>query len=356
MYHPVFHVPARVYRLLEDIAGLRERIRASVVRIPWIPLLVKDALAKSAWGSTAIEGCTLSLEAVRHLLDGMEPSGYPLRHVRMAENYLHALSWLQERARARAFLERDLFALHRRIGANVLDEGPLGAYRTIDVRAGSHICPPAAEVPALTRELLDWLNGPAGELPAVFSSAILHFRLVEIHPFRDGNGRVARALAASQLYRSGFDTFHIFALDEILMENRRLYIRNLERVQVEGRGLGGWLEFMAESVLETLERVEKRVSALGPASGEPVALTLRQERLLVLLRERGALGIRELAKALKITAPGVHYAMRPLLERGILKIIGRHKTTRYALGDGTKSKSREGSSSRGGEGRGRGRA
>lgn len=331
MYRPEFRVPARAFRLLEDIAALRERIRVSLVRVPWVPSLVREALARSAWGSTAIEGCTLSVEAVKRLLDRKEPAGYPERHIRMAKNYLGALDWLRKRDPARPFRERDLFTLHRLIGAGVLEEGPVGAYRTIDVRAGSHICPPAAQAPGLARALIAWLNGPAAELPGVFSSALLHFRLVEIHPFRDGNGRVARALAGWQLHRSGFDTLHIFALDEVLMENRPLYVRSLERVQVGGGDLGGWLEFMAEAVIETLERVEKRITALGLPGGEPLSLTVRQERLLVLLGERGPLGVRELARELSLTGPGVHYAMRPLLERGVLKTIGAHKTTRYSL-------------------------
>jgi len=331
MYRPEFQVPSRVYRLLEEIAALRERIKASLIRVPWVPSLVQEALAKSAWGSTAIEGCTLSIEAVKNLLEGKEAVGYPKRHIRMAKNYLRALTWLQKRDKTRTIHEKDIFELHRMIGEDILDEGPLGAYRKIDVRAGSHICPPFRQVPCLTRELLAWLNGSAKEFPAVFSSAILHFRFVEIHPFRDGNGRVARVLATWQLYRMGFDTLHIFALDEILMENRPHYIKNLERIQVEGRNLGGWLEFMAEAVLETLERVQKRIQGLGITGRKPLSLTLRQEKILRLLQERGPLGIRELVKEMKITGPGVHYAMKPLLGHGLITVLGKHKGTRYAL-------------------------
>src|SRR5205823_10346819 len=118
--------------------------------------------------------------------------------------------------------ELDIFHLHRIISAGAVDEGPLGAYRKIDVRAGFHRGAPWKKVPSLVRDLLHWLNGPAKELPAVFSSAILHLRFVEIHPFRDGNGRVTRALGTWELYRKGFDTLHIFSLDDILMENRPL--------------------------------------------------------------------------------------------------------------------------------------
>ncbi len=130
----------------------------------------------------------------------------------------------------------------------------------------------------------------------------------------------------------GFDTLHIFALDEVLLENRALYIKSLQRVQVEGGDLGSWLEFIAEAVLETLERVQKRIQVMGISGKEPLSLTLRQEKLLRLLRERGPMAVRDIARALRVTAPGAHYALRPLLARNIIRTIGSHKTTRYILG------------------------
>ena len=96
MYRPAFTTTPRVARLLEDIARIREQIRSSLLRVPWVPTLVKDAMARAAWGSTAIEGCTLSLEAIKGLLEGREAFGYPDKHIRMAENYLKALSWIQK--------------------------------------------------------------------------------------------------------------------------------------------------------------------------------------------------------------------------------------------------------------------
>jgi Fic family protein len=365
MYRPEFHAAPRLFRLLEQIATIREQVRSSLIKVPWVPLLVREAMARASWGSTAIEGCTLSLNAVKGLLEGKSPLGYPDRHIQMAQDYLNALAWLTKKDRTSPVREKDVFRLHRLIGAGAIkerafgsplarglyprastaevdprakpgapaavDEGPIGAYRKIDVRAGRHVCPPWKDVPKLMADLLEWLNGAGGELPAVFSSAILHHRFVEIHPFRDGNGRVGRALATWQLYRNGFDSLHVFALDEVLMENRALYIRNLERVQIEHQDLGGWLEFMAEAVLETIERVQRRIRTLGIRGEMPISLTVRQETLLRLLQERGPLGVRALAESLHLTAPGVHYALKPLIEQGLVKIEGKYKGTRYAL-------------------------
>ena len=331
MYAPQFQINSRTFRLLEDIAQVRERIRSSLIRVPWVPSLVKDAMARAAWGSTAIEGCTLSLKAIRNLLEGKKAAGYPEQHVLMAKNYLNALTWLQNKETIKKINEKELLQLHKRIGEKAVDEGPVGAYRKIDVRAGLHVGAPWKKIPGLVNDLLKWLNGPAKEIPSVFSSAILHFRLVEIHPFRDGNGRVARAMATWELYRKGFDTLHIFALDEILLEGRIHYIKNLQRVQVEGHDLGEWIEFIAEAVLETLERVNKRIQSFSPTLKEPISLTVKQEKLLHLLGEKGGVGIQELAQFLKLTNPGVHYLLKPLIQSGVIVRHGAHKKTKYLL-------------------------
>lgn len=331
MYQPIFKTTARVVRLLEDIARIREQIRSSLIRVPWVPTLVRDAMARAAWGSTAIEGCTLSIEAIKGLMEGKEAIGYPGKHVQMASNYLNALSWIQKKEKTKEITKGNIFQLHTILGEGAVDEGPVGEYRKVDVRAGLYVGSTWKEVPKHTRDFLKWLNTSANELPAVFSSAILHLRLAEIHPFRDGNGRVARIMATWELYRRGFDTLHIFALDEILQENRSFYIKNLQRVQVEGQDLGWWIEFMAETVLETLERVESRILAFGPLVKEPMSLTVRQEKLLQMLRERGKMGIRDIARALRVTTPGAHYVLKPLLKAGLIERIGTYKNTQYVL-------------------------
>lgn len=79
-------------------------------------------------------------------------------------------------------------------------------------------------------------------------------------------------MATWELYHRGFDTLHIFALDEIL-----------------------------------------------------------QEKLLQLLRERGKMGIRDIARALRVTTPGAHYVLKPLFKAGIIERLWTHKNTRYML-------------------------
>jgi Fic family protein len=182
------------------------------------------------------------------------------------------------------------------------------------------------------RDLLEWLNGPGQAWPAVIGSAILHYQFEFIHPFGDGNGRVGRLLATWELYRRQFDSQHIFAVDEILLENRPGYYRSLDRTQSEGHDLTGWVEFIAETVAEALRRTSKRVQALNVVQkGLQIVLTPNQERVLALLRTTGPKSISEIQKVLKNTKPGSHFILKPLIAAGLVKREGGHKTGKFRV-------------------------
>lgn len=331
MWNPIYRVNNRTLSLLEKIADLRSKIQTSMIKLPWIPSLVRDAVVRSAHGSTAIEGCTLSVEAVKSLLDGKKVFGYPEKDVNMAKNYINAIQWLTKNEKKPVVTEKDILQLHKIIATNAVDGGPIGSYRKENVRAGIYSAHDWHKVPHLMKDLLEWLNIGSKEIPAVFSAALLHLQFVNIHPFRDGNGRCARAFATWELYRKGFDTLHIFSLDEILLENRNMYIKNLQRVQVEKYPLEAWLEFMSEATLETLERIYGRIVSTGIITQKPISLTTRQVKLLQIFRERGILNIRDIARAIRTTAPGAHYVLKPLIKQGVISRIGKYKSVKYTI-------------------------
>jgi hypothetical protein len=122
------------------------------------------------------------------------------------------------------------------MAGDVMDQGTAGRYRTMAVRVGRYVPPPPADVSGLMFELLTWWNKEAANLSPVLSSAIVHYRFEAIHPFADGNGRTGRALALWELYRRGFDTHHIFSVDEFYWENRPRYYAALDACAARGRG------------------------------------------------------------------------------------------------------------------------
>lgn len=131
-----------------------------------------------------------------------------------------------------------------------------------------------------------------------------------------------------ELYRRGFDTHHLFSVDEFYWEDRPCYYAALE---AGGEDLSGWLEYCAEGVRQTLERVWPRVQAYNPKSPGKLVLRPKQERLLRRLRDHGSMAPAELWTALDVSKQGAMNLLKPLLEAGVVEKRGGKKTGRDAL-------------------------
>jgi Fic family protein len=330
-YEPQFSITPRLLSLVEQTAALRERIQSAAVELSWIPALQKDTRTRNSHASTAIEGNPLTLEQVRALEEGRELSAVETRPKREILNYFAGLRYVEKHAKKKTLRHEDIFKLHRLLAGKVMDQGEAGRYRTIQVRVGRHFPPAAADVSGLMFELLEWWNKKAPELSPVLSSSILHYQFEWIHPFADGNGRTGRALALWELYRRGFDSHHIFSVDEYYWEDRPAYYRALDAVRDDGGDLTGWLEYCAQGLCRTLDRVWTRVQSYQVKSPGKLVLRPRQEKLLRLLRDHGSMAPSELWSALRISKQGAMDLLRPLLAAGLVEKIGTKKTGRYAL-------------------------
>ena len=330
-YEPQFHITPRLLTLVEQTAALRERIQSASVELSWIPALQKDTRTRNSHASTAIEGNPLTLEQVRALEEGRELSAVEARPKREILNYFAGLRYVEKHAKKKTIRHEDIFDLHRLLAGQVMDQGEAGRYRTIQVRVGRHFPPAAADVSGLMFELLDWWNKKAPALSPMLSSSILHYQFEWIHPFADGNGRTGRALALWELYRRGFDSHHIFSVDEYYWEDRPAYYRALDAVRKDGGDLTGWLEYSAQGLRDTLDRVWTRVQSYQVRSPGKLVLRPRQEQLLRLLRDHGSMAPSELWSALRISKQGAMDLLRPLIAAGLVEKIGTKKTGRYAL-------------------------
>lgn len=330
-YEPQFSITPQLLTLVEQAAALRERIQSAAVELSWIPALQKDTRTRNSHASTAIEGNPLTLEQVRALEEGRELSAVETRPKREILNYFAGLRYIVKHAKKKTLRHEDIFKLHRLLAGKVMDQGEAGRYRTIQVRVGRHYPPAAADVSGLMFELLEWWNKKAPELSSALSSSILHYQFEWIHPFADGNGRTGRALVLWELYRRGFDSHHIFSVDEYYWEDRPAYYRALDAVRDDGGDLTGWLEYCAQGLCRTLDRVWTRVQSYQVKSTGKLVLRPRQEKLLHLLRDHGSMAPSELWSALRISKQGAMDLLRPLIAAGLVEKIGTKKTGRYAL-------------------------
>jgi Fic family protein len=330
-YQPQFRITPALLARVETAAALRERIQAATVQVAWIPALQKDTRARNAHSSTAIEGNPLTLEQVRAVEAG-ETLTVPARMRREVINYFAALRHIERQAGKKRIEHEDVLRLHRIVAGEVMDQGDAGRYRAMRVEVGEYVPPAPGEVQELMRDLLDWWNDEAPGLSPVLSSAILHYRFEAIHPFADGNGRTGRALALWELYRRGFDTHHIFSVDEFYWEDRPRYYAALQAVQRHGEDLSSWLEYCAEGLQQTLERAWQRIQQLSASrSRAQVVLRPKQEQLLQMLRARGGLSPREIWDGLRISKQGAMDLIRPLVKAMLIKRVGTLKNGRYVL-------------------------
>jgi Fic family protein len=198
-YKPIYTITPVLLAQVEQIAGLRERILAAAVQVPWIPALQKDTRIRNAHSSTAIEGNPLTLEQVRAIEEGREIPATAQRARREVANYFAGLRFVEKNAQRSAVTHAEMLKLHRIMAGDVMDQGRAGRYRTIRVRVGSHVAPPPEQVQPMMSELLQWWNIHAARISPIVSSAIVHHQFETIHPFADGNGRTGRMLSLWEL-------------------------------------------------------------------------------------------------------------------------------------------------------------
>ncbi|AFM11221.1 Fic family protein [Turneriella parva] len=330
-YEPFFTITPKLLSLVESVVALRERIQLSTVELAWIPALQRESRDRNVHASTAIEGNTLTLAQVSKLGEGKKLVINDQRGEREVLNYFAGLRHVEKQMRKKTIRHEDIFRLHQVLAQGVMDQGEAGRYRSIAVRVGDYMPPAPQDVSGLMFELLDWWNTRSRELSPILSSAILHYRFESIHPFADGNGRTGRSLALWELFRRGFDTHHIFSVDEYYWSDRPAYYAALNAVRHDGEDLTSWLVYATEGLRQTLEQVWVRVKALQHKSPKKLILRPKQEKLLALLRDHGSMAPAELWSALKVSRQGAMDLLRPLLKAGLVKKEGNKKVGRYRL-------------------------
>jgi len=205
--------------------------------------------------SNAIEGNTLSpVETTLVIEQGVTISGKPLKDHLEALDHYDAIRYVRELAREKTPLtESDVRNLHRMV---VQRSRPdiAGRYadlaRYVRTETGRHQFPSPAEIPALVGDFAKWLSAAPDTPEAAFTA---HRRLVEIHPFNDGNGRTARLLMNLVLIRGGYPPI------AVRPEDRPDYIRALQRSQA-GQGNESFDNLLYRRLDATLEEY---LSALG---------------------------------------------------------------------------------------------
>lgn len=221
---------------------------------PLSPTIVKKLrerfMLEMTYNSNAIEGNTLTLkETYLVLTEGITIKGKSLKDHLEAKNHHEALEFifdLVEHDKQHSISEHLIRELQSLIIGNI-DTTIAGTYRSVEVAitASDHQPPMATEVPSKMADLVNWFSQNQKKLNSVELAALIHHKLVNIHPFADGNGRTARLLMNILLLQAGYP------LVIILKNDRKKYYETLS--QADRNIYQPFVTFVARSVERSLD-------------------------------------------------------------------------------------------------------
>ena len=118
--------------------------------------------------------------------------------------------------------------------------------------------PPPEQVKSEMDRFLEWLNSDT-EIDLVIKSAIAHFWFIIIHPFDDGNGRIARAISDLLLARSDNSSQRFYSLSNQILLERKVYYDILQKVQYKDSDISEWIDWFLNSLYRALRNTEQTV-------------------------------------------------------------------------------------------------
>jgi len=212
------------------------------------------------WSSNAIEGNTLTESETKVLLeDGLTIGGKPLRYTFEAVGHAKAYDFMFTLIENRTITESDIITMHQMFYGSI-ESQYAGKYRDMDVFiTGSKY--PVVETKQLQEEmdnLSRWIATKRQQYHPVEFAAQIHKRFVFIHPFKDGNGRIARLIMNTALIQDGY----LLAIIPPVL--RHEYIELLEKSHKNDKPFE---QFIAERVIESQKEVMRLLHIPIPKPG-----------------------------------------------------------------------------------------
>lgn len=230
--------------------------------------------------------------------------------------------------------EKDLLAVHARMIKGLLPVARAGKYRSvqnyvIDARKRVLFTPPApAKVNGRIKDLFWWLKDNDQHL--IVRSAVFHHEFLTIHPFVDGNGRVARAFAQWLLWERGMDPLVTLGLDDFFAQDRARYYDMIQQTRDMDGDYTHWVEYVAEGLRSSVEIVQSRIKE-GSLKLTQASLTPKQEALVALIGKHGVLGAAQIVQKMKVNRARVNQLILPLVRSGVVLRTGAARAVRYRL-------------------------
>lgn len=202
------------------------------------------------WTSNAIEGSSYTESETKILLeDGITVAGKTLRETMATLGHAKAYDYMFSLLAQKGLTERDVLTMHEMLEGG-METGSAGEYRNsaVFVTGTTFKFPSAAKVPGLMRTLFEKTIPGLSLLHPVIQAAQIHKELVTIHPFSDGNGRVARLAMNTLLIQQGYMPVQIYPV------TRQEYIDSLRQAQVHGDD-ADFIELILQQEIESQKEI-----------------------------------------------------------------------------------------------------
>lgn len=357
MFISKYTVTNKILKNIGRIDAAREVILNAPLVPAWEAKFRKEAVERMIHHGTHLEGNPLTEEEVRDVLEGQEVVARD-RDIQEILNYRNVLKFvdaiaLQIGSGGRyQFTYETILEIHRLTTEKILPPEVPGHFRIRQVvikntRTGeiSYTPPPAAELPYLVEDLVNWINSDdARDTHPVIKAGIIHYELARIHPFSDGNGRVARAVATLVMFLDGYDIRKFFSLEEYFDENPLDYYLTLQAVSnqlvldTHERDLTPWLEYFVEGVAVEMNRIKERVQRISIDArikdklGEQLMLNERQMMIMEYLHRHKAMSNKDFRKVFPdFSDDTVLRELKFLRQKGLIKKAGGTKKAQYVL-------------------------
>lgn len=343
MFTPRYTITASILSAIAVVENARGHVDAARI-LPEAQLaLRKQSTVESVNSSTRIEGNPLVRSQVEDALADRQVNA-TRQAVAEVKNYARAWEWIRTRQTSPDPISiEDVLHLHAlTIGdllppdkAGRLRAGPVWVVDSVDGRDEIRYTAPDAErVPALLGDLTNWLNTD-GVHPLI-AAGLGHAYLAAIHPFTDGNGRVARLLARLVLGRAGYGFRDSLILEDFYAADRRAYYAAIDLGPTyEARARAdatGWLVYFLRGFVTSVARLAERVAVLSVAgtTHTTVRVSAEQAALLEYAVREGSVSLAEAAGILPgVSRRTLQRTLRALVDAGLLQVVGSARATRY---------------------------
>lgn len=350
MFSPQYTITNQILKY----AGRIESAKSVIERAPLVPSFErkfqKETLVRTAHYGTKIEGNRLSHRDAKRVIEGVGVGGnVAARDVQEVINYrqiVNIIDKLSKKQRVNNGLrEFDLLKIHSTITEKLVPNEELGRYRKVTVtlrndKTGrvSFSPPPFGVVPGQVKNLFSWLaKRESINLHPVLRSGIVLAEVARIHPFTEGNGRTARALATLSLYLDGYNIKKFFCLDEYYDRNIKDYYKAIQSYKTLADDLTLWLEFFVEGLAVELEYIEDKVVSLSrnfkiKDSVGQVVLSERQEEIVEFLQDYGQFKNSDFEKLFpNLSEDTVLRELKDLTKKKVIVKKGKTKGSYYEL-------------------------